>query len=292
MFNVQNETIAKINLLRLAADFGSSGIKGCNNAPEVLNALSNLTGQGDDFIDIQSGQKLFSIDDISTCGFLKYDPACSTVNFLEGVRYLADAVIKKSSQIYAPGESVLFTLGGDHLISYPVIKAMLDNYSNLQVLHFDAHFDANSISTVSQPAHNNFVSYLCIEEKLSSWICVGQRGIAKKPKVLSSKLKQVYLQSIIQSLNPEFPVYVTIDVDAFDTNIFQAVSFPQAGKGLQMNDILHSIVQLKKSGFTIVGIDVCEYNPELDLKNYLYGRQLVFFIAKLFSILIKGNCDE
>jgi arginase len=97
------------------------------------------------------------------------------------------------------------------------------------------------------------------------------------------------LENMMDSLDRYTPLYITIDLDVLNCDEFSAVSFPQPGKGLKMNEILNCIENIKKQGIEIVGLDICEYNPELDTKNYLAGRKVVDFIYKTLAIMTGGK---
>jgi arginase family enzyme len=98
-------------------------------------------------------------------------------------------------------------------------------------------------------------------------------------------LKRCGLNNFTSELDKDIPLYITVDCDVLDLSEFQAVSFPRPGKGLRLIDILNSLKTLKKEGYNIVGIDICEYNPKMDTETYLYGRILAHFIAEVLSII-------
>jgi arginase family enzyme len=156
---------ACISILGTAFDFGSTGILGAAKAPEVLSHLSKLSGGEKSIYDAQTDKKLFDLNDINGLGILKFKN--DTTKFLQALELLVGEAAKSTAPVI---------IGGDHLVTLPAIKGVLKEKSELQVLHFDAHFDANSIHNDSEPAHNNFVSFLVKEEKIKKWIMVGQRG--------------------------------------------------------------------------------------------------------------------
>jgi len=282
MFGSNKGDGGEIVFLGLGCDFGSSGPKGCAIAPEVLRTLNKLNGSDGNIIDISSGRDLFHLDTISDFGILKYREDQKIESYLKGIELISENIIK---------DKKLFSLGGDHLITYPLLKGALKAHKKIQCLHFDAHFDCNPIDHDSRPSHNNFVSYLLEEEGICKWVAVGQRGIGKKKNNPSNKFVNKSLSNFKKELDKEIPLYITIDCDVLDLNEFKAVSYPQPGAGPKMVDLLDALRILIKDGHKIIGIDICEYNPKMDSENYLYGRILSHFIAEILSIIKPGNLN-
>lgn len=281
LYNTSSNPDALLSILGVACDFGSFGVEGCQHAPAVIEQLSKFSGTGKLIKDIATGETLVDLSLVEGLGTLKYQADQRVSNFLEGLQVISEKVSQKRT---------LLSVGGDHLISYPLIKGVLQNTKKLQVLQFDAHFDCNPISEKTTVSHNNFVNYLCGEESgISNWVMVGQRGVGKGAGELPPVCQRSGRENILKYLDKSVPVYISIDLDVLDLKEFQAVSFPGTGEGLKFEELLSSISQLIDEGHEIVGIDICEYNPKLDTPSKLYGRVLVDFVSRVISLLLKQN---
>lgn len=279
LFNSNGNNNSAIQFFSVSSDFGSTGLKGAQSAPEIIRLLSQFSGKSEEYKDIETDQYLFKTQDINDLGNLKHDPTKNTETFLNAIEIVSKSALTSGK---------LLALGGDHLISLPIIRSALNLFKNLQVIHFDAHFDLAEVHTNTIPAHNNFVSYLINNDSLKKWIFLGQRGITKNKTERNSKSIRTTIDSLVSFLDKNDPIYITIDMDVFNHIEFSAVSYPVPGRGLYIEEALSSIRLLKENGFNIIGLDICEYNPKLDSETYICGRQVVDFMARIISIL-RGN---
>jgi agmatinase len=161
-------------------------------------------------------------------------------------------------------KAVPVVMGGDHSISYPVVKAFARKFKPLDILHFDAHPD------LYEEMHGDRYSHACpfariMEEGLAqNLVQVGIRAATgqQRAKAAEHGVRMIEMKDIKDSLFLEFsnPLYVSFDMDALDPAFAPGVSHHEAG-GLstrQAIDILHAL------DARIVGLDVVEVNPERD----------------------------
>lgn len=276
LFGSTGNIKSEIQFFSVSADFGSTGIKGAQSAPEVIRLLSQISGHSSDIIDLENNRHLFSLNQINDLGNLKYDPTKSTESFLKAVELTSDLALANGK---------LFSLGGDHLITLPILKSAVKRYKNLQVIHFDAHFDQREISDNSIPSHNNFVNFIINDANIQKWLFLGQRGFGKAMPKQNEKSRHINLNTLLDNISPNNPVYITLDLDVINCLEFSSVNFPRPGRGLYFEEIINSIVQLKNLGCNVIGIDICEYNPKLDMETYMNGRMVVDLMAKIIAEL-------
>lgn len=157
-----------------------------------------------------------------------------------------------------PGELVV--IGGDHNVTYPVIKVLNKRDKNFVVVHFDAHLDMRESykgNTFSHATVMKRVLELVGEDRL---ISLGYRSIAKgeeTPPRFSAPFEVLKpLQDFLDELNPE-KVYLTMDLDVLDPSEFPAVSNPEPG-GISFKELLQAILVLKGK---LIGFDLVEFNP-------------------------------
>jgi len=158
-------------------------------------------------------------------------------------------------------------IGGEHLVSYAPIKSLVKKYSNLHVIHFDAHTDlreellgeafshATVIRRVTELLPKGNVNQFCIRSGTKEefqWA---------KTNVHLEKFTYNTLNSCVKRLKDE-PVYITIDLDVLDPSVFPGTGTPEPG-GISFQDILEIIKTL--SGLNnVVGMDVVELAPKYD----------------------------
>ena len=158
-------------------------------------------------------------------------------------------------------------LGGDHAITYPIIKAFSATYDKLNILHFDAHpdlydnFDDNPHSHASPFARimeNNLVARL---------VQIGVRTVTDHQRDQAERFGVEMLEMRKLSgdlrLNFDGPVYVSVDIDGLDPAFAPGVSHPEPG-GLSTRQVLDIIQRLEG---TVIGADVVEVNPRKDFQN-------------------------
>ncbi len=159
-----------------------------------------------------------------------------------------------------------FMLGGEHLVTLGAVKALSERYTDLHIIHFDAHSDCRDAYLDEKLSHAT-VMRRCHE-------CVGdgkifQFGIrsgdrdefAWAKKHITTRLFDCEgLETIVKQLQGK-PVYVTVDLDVLDSSVFCGTGTPEAG-GISFKELLNSILALKK--INIVGFDINELSPPYD----------------------------
>jgi len=159
----------------------------------------------------------------------------------------------------------LICLGGDHSITFPILKAFHGKYSRLSILHFDAHpdlyhdFEGNPYSHASPFARvmENGLADRLVQIGIRS-ANPHQREQAKKFGVEMIEMKDFRndLQFTFDS-----PVYISVDTDGLDPAFAPGVAHPEGG-GLSTRDIVR-IIQTTKG--KVVGADIVEMNPLRDV---------------------------
>lgn len=156
-------------------------------------------------------------------------------------------------------------IGGEHLVTYPAIKAYKKAYPELSVIHFDAHAD------VREDYLEEKLSHACVMKRISDIISpenLIQTGIRSGTKeefdwmnknntlVKSQDELKKKLDIIAQK-----PVFLSIDLDVLDPSIMSGTGTPEPG-GMQYNEFIKWLMLLKN--INIVGADVVELSPHYD----------------------------
>lgn len=176
-----------------------------------------------------------------------------------------DMIYDTTKQILAQNQKSLM-IGGEHLVSFPAIKAYAEKYPELHIIHFDAHTDLRedylgeklSHATVIRRAWelvgDHRIYQFGIRSGLKSEFCWAKEHTTLSPFSLDA------LAHTLPQLK-DVPIYLTIDLDVLDPSIFPGTGTPEPG-GITMKELLAGLCQLK--GLNIVGADVVELSPHYD----------------------------
>ncbi|QUI21700.1 agmatinase [Vallitalea pronyensis] len=160
----------------------------------------------------------------------------------------------------------LLAIGGEHLVSYPVIKAHLKKYKDLHIIHLDAHADLREDYLGESLSHATVMRR--VYEQLNTGK-IWQFGIRSGTKEefqfakTHTKMHPFDLKGLDKAVHEigQDPVYVTIDLDVLDPSIFSGTGTPEPG-GATFKELMEAMGQLTR--LNIVGGDLVELSPNYD----------------------------
>ena len=162
-------------------------------------------------------------------------------------------------------------IGGEHLVTYPVVRALKEKYPDLHIIHLDAHTDLRD-SFLGRELSHATVLKRCYDILGDGRIY--QFGIrsgdkhefdfAKEGHVFMRKFDFIGLEDVIEKIKDK-PVYITIDLDVLDPSIFPGTGTPEPG-GVTFKDLLDATIKFEKLN-NVVGADLVELAPMLDSSN-------------------------
>ncbi len=160
---------------------------------------------------------------------------------------------------------VPISLGGDHSVTYPIIRAMSRKYSVLNLLHFDAHPDIYHDFQGNKYSHASPFARIMEESLVKRLVQVGirtmsghQRAQTRKYGVEVYEMKNWDDDTILEF---DAPLYISFDMDALDPSCAPGVSHHEPG-GLTVRQVVKTIQNLKAP--QIIGADIVELNPRRD----------------------------
>ena len=174
-------------------------------------------------------------------------------------------------------------LGGEHSISAGIIRPFVKQYNDLVILHFDAHADLRDSYDGNKNSHACALRR-CLDHENVSLVSYGVRNISQEEvhfleqnhhriKINWARDKEKWdLNKDLQHFKDKH-VYLTFDVDAFDSSIMPATGTPEPG-GMLWNDALSIIKNIMKVS-NVVGIDINELAPRANM------HACDFLVAKL-----------
>ena len=155
-------------------------------------------------------------------------------------------------------------LGGDHSITYPVLRAVRRAHPALSILHFDAHPDLYDEFEGSRFSHACPFARIMEEGLTDQLVQVGIRTMNGHQREQAERygVEVIDMDAWVAGRRPVLraPVYVSVDLDAFDPAFAPGVSHREPG-GLSVRDVLGVLHQLT---VPVVGADVVELNPDED----------------------------
>ncbi len=182
------------------------------------------------------------------------------------------------------GNGKLLTLGGDHSITYPIIKAHHEKYPVLDILHIDAHGDLYDEFEGDKYSHACPFARIMENGLAENLVQVGIRTLtthqkeqAEKFNVEVHEMKDLNLSKIQAFKNP---LYISLDMDAFDPAFAPGVSHHEPG-GLSSRQVIDLIQNLEAE---VIGADIVEYNPDKDFHSmtaYLAAKMMKEIMAKM-----------
>ncbi len=183
-------------------------------------------------------------------------------------------------------KSKIFTLGGDHSITFPIIKALNQIYPALDILHIDAHPDLYHEYENDKYAHACPFARIMENGYAKRLVQVGIRTMnthqdeqAKKYKVEVHQMKNLDLTSIHKFKNP---LYISLDMDGFDPAFAPGVSHHEPG-GLSSRQVIDLIQSIDAE---VIGADIVEYNPKRDFQNmtaFLAAKMMKEILGKMME---------
>lgn len=185
--------------------------------------------------------------------------------------------------------AVPVALGGDHSISYPIIRAFAKKYSPLDILHFDAHPDLYEEMYGDRYSHACPFARIMEEGLAENLVQVGiraatgtQRENARRYGVRMVEMKDI---SDIPLLEFSSPLYISFDMDALDPAFAPGVSHHEPG-GLSTRQVVNMIHSLSAE---IVGMDLVEVNPDRDKSGITAAAAVKIIMEVAGKIVIQDR---
>ena len=239
---------ARPTLIGIPYDAASSYMRGAADAPpHIRRALESPSSNSwsESLVDIGAPGVVDDFGDLD----LRGDPR---------------AVIESGIRELIAGQGLPIALGGDHSITYPILRAVRPAHRFLTVLHLDAHAD------LYDEFEGDRYSHACpfarvMEEKLADRLVqVGVRTLTPHQLDQATRfgVEQIDMRAWGAGKRPKLngDVYLSLDLDVLDPAFAAGVSHWEPG-GLSVREVI-SIIQGIEG--RLVGADLVEYNPVRD----------------------------
>ncbi len=270
-------------ILGVPYDEGCTNKPGTRFGPRSIRQASMLyayEGVENRFYDADRRKWILRGKNIVDAGDVDIEPLCLEKNY-QAITSAVGAILKAGA--------VSAVLGGDHSVTYPVVKAF--SGQKIHYVHFDTHIDCDRIFE-SKFTHGSPVARILEDHLAESITLLGIRGLTNSGVdmewiqeqgatiVTARELRQVRLESLAETF-PKGDYYISVDIDVFDPVAAPGTGTPEPG-GLffpEFSNLIHMIAGRGK----ICGFDVMEVNPQVDgaagITSHLASRCVIELLS-------------
>lgn len=264
---------AKIVILPIPFDKTASWLKGAAKGPDAILEASQQV-------------ELYDIDTEKEV----YQHGIFTAESLvaSNVEDMVKASYAQAKQ-FINDDKFLVTVGGEHSVAIGPMQAHLEAYSDLSILHFDAHADFRAeyegnkynhacVMARARELTDNIVSAGIRSMDITEVNTLGKDRLFLADEIFSSGDK--WIDQIVKKLNDK--VYVSFDVDVFEIGLMPSTGTPEPG-GLTWYQIINCLKKVAAKR-KIIGFDLVELAPNP------YNKASDFLCAKLMYKILSYSC--
>jgi agmatinase len=271
---------SKIVVLPIAFDKSASWLKGAAKGPKAIIAASQQV----ELYDIETDTEVYKH------GIFTNQP----IREQTSKKMIAKGYEKTTSLLQ--DKKFVVTLGGDHSVAIGPINAHSDFHKDISILHLDAHADMRDSYENNKFSHASVMARA--KEKVNNIVSVGIRSmdISEKNSFKKGNLflaedvccgSDKWITQVVKKLGKK--VYLTLDVDVFDSGIMPSTGTPEPG-GLnwyQITKLIHAVCKTKE----LVGMDIVELapNPVNKAPDFLVAKLIFKVLSYKFAKNQIGN---
>lgn len=248
---IKKSDVYELAILGVPFDEKSCYLRGAASGPQAIRqastgkALNPFTELG---IDLESEITMVDLGDVDTSGDV--DKTFARIE---------EAVTKILEK-----KAVPVVLGGDHSITFPILKAFARFFPKLDLLHFDAHPDLYPELYGDRFSHACPFARILEAGLVAKLIQIGIRAATAEQRKIALRFGVTMIEMKDLKILPQFefshPLYISFDLDSLDPAFAPGVAHHEPG-GLTPRQVIDLIHEIKAQ---IVGLDVVELNPARD----------------------------
>ena len=171
-------------------------------------------------------------------------------------------------------------IGGEHLVTYPIVREFVRQYPDLTVVHFDAHADLREDYLGEVNSHATVMRKVCDLVGGRNVYQFGIRSGTREEFQYARENTNIFvgeviepLRRVVEQLGSSRPVYVTLDIDVVDPAFAPGTGTVEAG-GCTSHEIIQAVHLLGQTN--VVGFDIVEVSPAFD-----HSERTALLAAKL-----------
>lgn len=242
-----------ISVLGIPHDDNSSFMKGPAEAPPLIRRELHSDAYS---LWSETGIDLGAAGLLVDHGDLAFDAASDPWEIIE----------REVGRALSSGDPLL-SLGGDHAITHPILRAVRRRHPRLTLLHIDAHADIYHAYQDNPRSHASPFARIMEQRLADRLIQVGLRTINDHHRAQFERFGVEVIEAGRCSerlrLDLATPVYLSVDMDGLDPACAPGVSHREPG-GLTTRQVIDLIQAIDQP---IVAADIVEYNPRCDISN-------------------------
>ncbi len=215
------------------------------------------------------------------------------------IEHTMAAITKMAGEVIETGTK-LITLGGDHSIALPLLRAHAKKHGPVSLVHIDAHIDTWESEFDAVPYSHGTPFRYALQEGLirkGEYMQIGIRGPLSgandyaEAKELGARTVTIHevmekgVKEILKEVHERMkgPVYVTVDIDSADPAYAPGTGTPEVG-GLSSYQLLQLVRGLH--GLDLIGFDLVEVSPPFDHADItaILASNIVFEYLSLLAI--------
>ena len=202
-------------------------------------------------------------------------------------------VYEKTSALLDEGKMPV-TLGGDHSVPFGAMRAYVERYPGMGILHLDAHADLREAYEGFTYSHASIFHNVMTRLPVAKLVQVGVRDIGSgemrmieqsngrirtffDDELAARKEKGEAFADVADEIVAELPreVYLSWDIDGLDPTLCPGTGTPVPG-GLSWNEAIGLLRAVRRAEKRIVGLDLCEVAPGDDEWDANVGARLLY----------------
>jgi len=264
---------SKIVVLPVPFDKTSSWIKGSDRGPRaIIEASMNM-----ELYDLETNTEVYKNGIFTSEEIL----SISSEEMIE-------CVYDRVTELIKDGKFVV-TLGGEHTVSLPAIKANHNIYDTISILNLDAHSDMRDSYLDNKYSHACVMAR--VKEITDNIISIGIRSLDSSELNNINKNNTFFAKDIFDSKNwmgeaiskLNQNVYISIDLDVFDPSIMPSTGTPEPG-GLDWYTVITFLNEVCKNK-NLIGFDVVELCPTENIAPDFLAAKLIYkLLSYKFSL--------
>ena len=180
------------------------------------------------------------------------------------------------------------SLGGDHSITLPLVRAVSKRVPGLTILHFDAHPDLYDDFENNRHSHASPFARIMEEKVAKRLLQIGIRTLNRHQREQAERfgVEIIEMRNVpaLEKMKVQGPVYISFDMDVLDPAFAPGISHREPG-GMSVRE---AITHLHAIEGQIVGADLVEFNPAQDVSN-VTAMVATKLVKELLGIMIQQD---
>lgn len=266
----------RLRFIGLPTDANSSFLKGPAKAPPLIREMM-WSDKGNPATEL--GGTLGETIEVLDIGDVALDGSAED-----------DARIEEAVAEAVQAGDIPISIGGDHAVTYPILKAIAKHHGPVSILHVDAHPDLYDELLGNRRSHATPFARIMEDGLATRLVQVGIRTLNAHQRAQAERFGVEIVPmrgfDVASVPIPDGPLYISIDLDGLDPAYAPGVSHHEPG-GLSVREVMDLLARISRP---VIGADLVEYNPDRDIHE-MTCSVAAKLVKELAAIASKTNAD-